>query len=296
MVSEIELIWTFMLAYTKGWGVKRHDHNYFQMYYCLSGEGLFSLNDQEIVLKENDCMIIHPHQPHELFPIANGQMRVVDTKFYIHDEALCQEVLQAPQIMQLTDIRFSKLQQTMRDEWVSHAIHAKDLATLLFLQSLLCYLRQHSHPASELLFYLEIEQKAQKLTGVERRIADYLAEHYWEDVSLDQLSESLRYSKNYLCKVFKTATGITISEYGNFLRIRKAYDLVCNTTEQFSDIATDCGFSSIHYFSKVFRKYVGMPPSQARDRDRNCLNTDIRLHGTFRYRYYDPTVEGTYSD
>ena len=135
-----------------------------------------------------------------------------------------------------------------------------------------------------------MEEKIAKLSGVERKVAEYLGEHCWEAVSLEQLAKDLRYSKNYLCKVFRNAAGCTISEYANFLRIRKAYDLLCYTDQKLSEISLNCGFASIHYFSRVFRKYVGMPPSQVRDHDRNNLNTDIQLHGKFRYRYYDPDV------
>ena len=85
---------------------------------------------------------------------------------------------------------------------------------------------------------------------------------------------------------FGAATDATISEYANFLRIRKAYDLIRYTDQKLSEIAASCAFSSIHYFSRVFRRYVGMSPSQVRDRDRSTLDTDIRLHGQFQYRYY----------
>lgn len=36
MGDTSEVIWTFVLDYTRGWGVRRHSHDYFQMYYCLS--------------------------------------------------------------------------------------------------------------------------------------------------------------------------------------------------------------------------------------------------------------------
>lgn len=290
MQTGIELVWTFMLDYTRGWGVRRHDHDYFQMYYCLAGEGLFFLDGEEIHLMRNDCLIIRPNQVHELYPISSGQLRIIDTKFYIRDDALYQAVLEMPTVIALSDNTFRELQQNMRGEWASRAPYSEAMATLLFQQSLYLYLRQGTHISTDASFYHALEQKIAQLTGIERKISEYLSEHYLEEVTLDQLAAELRYSKNYLCKVFKTATGYTIGEYGNFLRVRKAYDLVCCTDQKLSEIAGSCGFSSIHYFSRVFRKYVGMAPSQVRDRDRNTLNTDIRLHGTFRYRYYTPDV------
>lgn len=284
--QNVEVIWTFMLDYTKGWGVRRHSHDYLQMYFCLSGEGVFYLDGKDIPLKQDDCLIIHPNLEHELYPLRDGQFKVIDTKFYIHDQTLYQSIIDMPELLVLKDPAFRDLQESLRAEWSSNAPHSKDMSALLFHQALLLYLRQMTQTSVELPFYHELDQKSAQLTGIERRIADYLAAHYLEEVSLDQLADALCYSKNYLCKVFKAACGVTINEYGNFLRIRKSYDLVRNSNQKLSEIAISCGFSSIHYFSRVFRKYVGVPPSQVRDRDRDSLNTDIRLHGTFRYRYY----------
>ena len=109
-----------------------------------------------------------------------------------------------------------------------------------------------------------------------------------DELSLNQIAEEMHYSKNYLCKIFKASCGMTITEYVNCLRIQKAYDLVCCTESKLTEISVRCGFSSIHYFSRTFRRITGMTPTQARDQDQNRLKTDIRLHGTFRYRYYQP--------
>lgn len=290
MNANIQLVWTFMLDYTQGWGVHRHDHDYFQMYFCLAGEGTFFLDGKNIRLQKDDCIIIHPNQVHELYPITSGQFRIVDTKFFIHDDALYQSILEVPSVMKISDTAFRELQQNMRGEWASGAPYSRTMAALLFEQSLYFYLRHGTVISTSTPFYHTLEQRVSQLTGLERKIADYLSEHYCEEITLDQLATQLCYSKNYLCKVFKSSTGFTISEYVNFLKIRKAYDLVCCTDQKLTEVAQSCGFTSIHYFSKVFHKFVGSAPSHVRDHDRNSLDTDIRLYGTFQYRYYTPDV------
>lgn len=225
---------------------------------------------------------------HELHPLTAGHLRIIDTKFYIHASELYQSILEIPSKISIGENTFRELQQNLRGEWASGAPYSKAMATLLFEQCLYLCLRHGTTFSDAAPFYHALEQRAAQLTGLERKISEYVAEHYWESITLDQLSSELRYSKNYLCKVFKATTGATISEYANFLRVRKAYDLVCYTDQKLSEIAVSCGFSSIHYFSRVFHKYVGMAPSQMRDRDRSTLDTDIRLHGTFHYRYYSP--------
>ncbi|MBR3640538.1 MAG: helix-turn-helix transcriptional regulator, partial [Oscillibacter sp.] len=105
-------------------------------------------------------------------------------------------------------------------------------------------------------------------------------------LTLDRIAADLCYSKNYLCKICKSGSGFIINGYVNLLRISKAYDLVCCTNHRLTEISQQCGFSSIHYFSRTFHRIVGMTPSQARDQEQNSLYTDIRLHGSFQYRYH----------
>ena len=58
MTHPIEIVWTFMVDYAKDWGVRRHSHDYFQMYYCIAGRGTMLLGDQNIVLEKDNCLLI----------------------------------------------------------------------------------------------------------------------------------------------------------------------------------------------------------------------------------------------
>ena len=136
MTSNIELVWTFMLDYTRGWGVRRHSHDYFQMYYCLEGEAAFFLDGQELRLMKNDCLIIRPFQIHELYPLTAGHLRIIDTKFYIHTSELYQSILEIPSKISIGENTFRELQQNLRGEWASGAPCSKAMAALLFEQCL----------------------------------------------------------------------------------------------------------------------------------------------------------------
>ena len=286
MHGKVELVWVFIVDYAKGWGVRRHSHDYFQMYYCLTGESPIFLGDHDIHLGPNDCLLIHPNQVHEVKPLSKGYLRILDTKFYVHDEDLYQSLIEMPELVNISSPVFRRLQEETRNEWASGASYCYEMATLIFEQLLYLYLREMIRSPVSIPFYHAMEQKMASLTGIEREISNYISENFLDEISLNQLAEDLRYSKNYLCKVFKEATGYTIIEYRNLLRIRKAYDMVRYTNQTLSDISSRCGFSSIHYFSRVFHKYAGISPSQARDQDRSSLNMDMRTHGRFQYRYF----------
>lgn len=125
MTANIQLVWTFMLDYTRGWGVRRHDHDYFQMYFCLAGEGAFFLDGKDLVLQKEDCLIIRPNQVHELYPISNGQFRIIDTKFYIRDDDLYQSILDMPSLIRISTAPFGSCSRNMRGEWASGAPYSK---------------------------------------------------------------------------------------------------------------------------------------------------------------------------
>ena len=170
MQTDIDLIWTFMLDYTKGWGVRRHHHDYFQLYFCISGEGCFYLNGETQQIKQNDCLVIQPHQVHELYPIVSGQLRIIDTKFRIQDSKIYQAVMELPPMVSMEDQAFRELQQNMRAEWASGTEYSREMATLLFDQSLCLLLRKTASIALEISFYHVIEQKIANLSGAEPKI------------------------------------------------------------------------------------------------------------------------------
>lgn len=286
MGDSVEVIWSFFVDYPPGWGVRRHSHDYFQMYYCTSGCGTMLLGEDTVELSENSCVCIHPNQIHELYPVESGCLKVIDTKFYIHNREIKNSFLQIPQFQTIMDPHFKMLQQSARNEWGTGALYAKEMASLIFAQSILLLLRHDAPALDRPPFYRRLQAAKAELTGLEKQISDYLCTHLSEEVSLDQLSQELSYTKNYLCKIYKRTSGYTIHEYLTHLRICRAYDLVCSTDERLSTISQMCGFSSIHHFSRMFRRIVGLTPSEIRDNEKRSLYMDIQCHGKFFYRYY----------
>lgn len=138
MYDSIEVIWSFMIDYPTGWGVRQHAHDYFQMYYCTSGCGTMLLGDEKVELAENSCVMIHADQNHVLYPIKQGRLQVIDTKFYVHDEAIRNALLQIPQLCTNSDTHFRELQQATRNEWGMGGVELRmpRRCPLLYLRSL----------------------------------------------------------------------------------------------------------------------------------------------------------------
>ena len=90
----------------------------------------------------------------------------------------------------------------------------------------------------------------------------YLETHLNDAISLDFLAAHFAVSRTKLKAVFREHMGMGIVGYLRYLRIERAKQLIRENSMSFTTISEQLGFSSIHYFSRVFKKQAGMSPSE----------------------------------
>ena len=100
---------------------------------------------------------------------------------------------------------------------------------------------------------------AKRVTGILRR-------RCLEDVSLLDIAEEVGLSSNYLCSMYKRETGETILQALHRLRLEKACALLGSSGLKVYEVAYASGFADPSYFSRMFRKYMGMTPNEYRKR------------------------------
>lgn len=93
-----------------------------------------------------------------------------------------------------------------------------------------------------------------------RRAITYLEQNLTANASLEKASEDLELSKSYLCRIFRSETGMTFSDYANTLRIQRSRILLAETNLSLLDIALAVGFNDQSYFNRVFKKNTGLTP------------------------------------
>lgn len=98
-----------------------------------------------------------------------------------------------------------------------------------------------------------------------RQCKEYIAEHLHEDIRLDDLADVVHRNASYISAQFKKLTKTSLKEYIHILRIKEAMYLLQNTTLPLQDIAISLQYNSQDYFSKVFKKYTGILPSDYRN-------------------------------
>ena len=103
-------------------------------------------------------------------------------------------------------------------------------------------------------------------------ICNYINTHYNEKITLDNLCFIFGTNKTTLCKNFKDSYGITVIQYINLLRIKKAKKLMREGELSLTELSLKVGFSSIHYFSKTFKAYERQSPKDYIDTIKSKLD------------------------
>lgn len=97
------------------------------------------------------------------------------------------------------------------------------------------------------------------------KVKDFISKNFALPISLEETAAEVFLSKNYLSSLFKSELGISFNDYVETVRIQNSKILLLNTRQSMSEIATNVGFSSQSYFSKVFKRHTGMTPMQYRN-------------------------------
>lgn len=94
------------------------------------------------------------------------------------------------------------------------------------------------------------------------RVLNYLEHKICTQVTIEEICKDNMVGRSQLQKIFKTQTQLGIIEYFSKLKVESAKELIRTNHMNFTQISEYLGYSSIHYFSRQFKKITGMTPSE----------------------------------
>ncbi|MGY4688651.1 response regulator transcription factor [Salibacterium sp. K-3] len=113
-----------------------------------------------------------------------------------------------------------------------------------------------------------LNQRSKKNWIIDNTI-HYIHENFQKDIKAQQVAENHFITPNYFSLLFRQETGFSFSEYLNSLRIKKAAELLVNTSNRVFEIAEYVGYKEYKYFVKVFKKHMGITPTHYRNLNTN---------------------------
>jgi two-component system response regulator YesN len=97
-----------------------------------------------------------------------------------------------------------------------------------------------------------------------KNVTDYIDSNLQNnELDLELISKNVFVNSSYLTKIFKKEMGLTVTNYITSARIQKAKKLLASGKSiTISGVSENVGYSDVSYFSKCFKKYTGISPSE----------------------------------
>lgn len=106
--------------------------------------------------------------------------------------------------------------------------------------------------------------RQQKHNRTLEKSIEFIRANYAKDLSLEDVAAQVQMSGNYFSTLFKQETGENFTEYLTRLRIEKAKSLMMNADLRLYEISQLVGYQDVKYFSRLFKKNVGVTPAEYR--------------------------------
>jgi two-component system response regulator YesN len=117
------------------------------------------------------------------------------------------------------------------------------------------------HTVTEIIDAVKDTQQKKLMKVIEQAKA-YIADHYTNDLTLEIISEQINVSQTHFSRIFKLETGLNFVDYLTKVRLDKAIELLKATDMTIKQICFEVGFNDPNYFSKVFKKVLGVTPGE----------------------------------
>lgn len=111
-------------------------------------------------------------------------------------------------------------------------------------------------------FILHILEHLHNSVGTVERVKQMIAERIGEELTRENLAQEIFLNPDYLSRIFKKETGMSLTEYILSVRMAKAKELLAMPGMSISMVAYQTGYTSLPYFCKVFKRETGVTPGQ----------------------------------
>lgn len=260
-----------------------HSHNYFQIYYVISGRLTHHLENSMAELTAGDIFILPPDQPHYI-GTPDGDVDFYSLSFTTD---YFQSIKEANKLI-LDFLLYLQTEQTEKIEpKISLSYEDTIFANTLFKRIMAEFsdnktgkneiIKESVSVLLSVFARVYFEENIAALTAKENRqlvmhSIEYIKNHFDEKLTLAEMVHLSAMSKTCFCSIFTAITGTSFKEYLNRYRIERAAELIVSG-EKISAVANCCGHGDFSTFYRNFKKYMGMSPSEFANKNRHTAQT-----------------------
>ncbi len=248
-----------------------HWHTPVEIIMPLENSYTVRLGDHKIILNNGDIIIICPGVIHSLEAPEHGERIIFQAEismFHLIKEmesvlSLISPVLtvtpaNAPDIHR----ELQKLLLKIAEEYTQNNPLSEPAIYASLLELFVLIGRSYTENTDRFDTH---NQKQKEYTEKFISICNYINEHCTEDLTLDEIAERAGFSKYHFTRLFKQFTDVTFYRYLNQKRIACAERLLTNPEISVTEVALQCGYSSLSAFLRMFKLIKQCTPTEFRN-------------------------------
>lgn len=256
-----------------------HYHEDQQLFRVIKGSVTISANSHLITLNEGDCSVIDAYAVHACQPCSEDT-EYESITFNLRDiydlsmphYSIIKMVVTHQLVVQTFFTQDSDKVITDVIEDIFRHVHDDDLCTSIRMIGKLTNLFTLIVERNNYILYdNEVAGRFYKHFTKANNVFRYIFDNYTKDITLEDMSKSVDLSEKYFCKFFKELTSYRPMEYLNKFRTEVAAIELTTTLDSINEVAKRCGFKDPCYFTKLFKRFVGVSPREYRENHPNRL-------------------------
>lgn len=250
-----------------------HNHGYYELRFVLDNPMYMYIGEQEYTIEPESAVIVHPYEYHTV-------IRSKDTKRISNSFAIAFQIESISEVVEEGELDMAAAIAHLRKIRIIPNIADKLMPMLLAINAEMRkpkkgYVFVITHLLEVVMhrFFRELlegdtVEKAEPVTMRDVLIEQFFYRNYQNAVKMDELSNILGVSNRRTGQIIQEFYHCSFSEKLAQTRLEIAKFYLCYSDNSIEKIATACGFPSLNFFFKLFRRYVGVSPKQYRENSR----------------------------
>lgn len=265
---------------------KWHYHSKLELVYILKGKGTRFIGDDISGFKDGDLVLLGAHLPHvwkskEIY-FKEGQVNSVEAivlhfpqKMGVNNLFDLPEMNAIKKLIEQSHlgIHFQIPEHHQAKKHLKKLVDQSPFDRILTLLSVLQLLatEENKRTISKTPFADHYQSHQSKRVD---RLYNHILHHFDKEIKLEDLASIANMTPASLCRFFKQKTKKSLSEFTNEVRIGFACKLIIEDHLSISDICFRCGYNSLSYFNRQFKKITGMAPTLYQKKSNNSASIE----------------------
>ncbi|MGB8454236.1 MAG: AraC family transcriptional regulator [Anaerocolumna sp.] len=246
-----------------------HIHDCYEIYYSVFGGKQFLIDNKVYVINPGDIFVINQYESHYISQVdREAHERILITIHPDFVKSLSTEYTDLSYCFTRRPANFShklafnKEQQQRFLYFINKITSANDYGSDLMERAAFIELMLLLNQA----YFINENVPQENMTNFKynKQVDDiliFINQNISQAISLEEISAHFYISESYLCRIFKTATGMTINKYITARRISIAKSLLADSIS-LNEVCEQCGYNNYSNFVKAFTKTVGISPKK----------------------------------